>query len=66
MSAALTGKPLKTQRDTQREVHVKMEAETGDVQPQAKKYLELSDARKDREELYHRTFGGNVSLLILF
>lgn len=62
----MTRVPVREEEREREESHVKMEAETGDVQPQAKKYLELSDARKDREELYHRTFGGNVSLLILF
>lgn len=50
------------QTDAQGERHMKMENEIGVMHPQAKEYLELLEAGRDKEGSYQRNFRGSMAL----
>ena len=41
---------------------MKIEAEIGILQPQAKEHLEPPEARRSKEEFFPRAYGGNMAL----
>ena len=55
--------------DTQTQIedhHVKMEAETGVMLPQAKEHQKLPEAKRDKEGFFPRDLRGNMVLLTRF